>query len=208
MARRKVERGKESCSRAWFQIVNLVIFLRNIVATVLFRFVAFIYSCWVLHVINMPMCCINNLSRDEAEKLAMELSVPVQGTLDELRKRLKEKWKVLETYLPPQNTDKSEVAMHTAGVSDTEVKCSDVHDHVDYSQSKLRGKVVTDLVKNIPVLSDTEPESVFKFLVRAREVYDLNLVSDDEFLALLVARTIGKVTQIFGAHLSTSAAGA
>jgi hypothetical protein len=158
----------------------------------------------VLHVINMPMGWIHNLSREEAEKLAMELSVPVQGTLDELRKRLKEKWKVLETYLPPQSTDKSEVAMHTAGVSDTKVQCSNVHDHASYSQNKLRGKVATDLVKNIPVLSDTEPESVFKFLVRAREVFDLNLVTDVEFLALLVARTTGRVTQIFSVHLSAS----
>jgi hypothetical protein len=48
----------------------------------------------------MPMSWIHNLSKEEAEMVAMELSVPVQGTLDELRKRLKEKWKALETYLP------------------------------------------------------------------------------------------------------------
>jgi hypothetical protein len=64
--------------------------------------------------------------------------------------------------------------------------------------------VVTNLVKNIPVLSDTEPESVFRFLVRAREVYDLNLVSEVEFLALMVARTTGRVTQIISVHLGTS----
>jgi hypothetical protein len=111
----------------------------------------------------MPLAWIHNIPREESENLGMELSVPVQGTLDDLRKRLK-KWKALETYLPPQSTDKSEVAMHTAGVSDIKVKCSDVHENVSYSQSKLRGKVATDLVKNIPVLSDTEPESVFKFI--------------------------------------------
>jgi hypothetical protein len=66
--------------------------------------------------------------------------------LDDLRKRL-EKWKALETYLLPQSTDKSEVTMHTAGVSHSKVQCSDVHDHVIYSQIKLRGKVATDLVK-------------------------------------------------------------
>jgi hypothetical protein len=134
----------------------------------------------------MPLAWIHNLPREDSEKLAMELGVPV-------RKRLKEKWKALKTYLP-QNTDKSEVAMHTAGVSDTKVHCCDVHDHVSYSQSKLRGKVATGLVKNIPVLSDTEPESEFNFLIRAREVYDLGLVTDAEFLALLVARTTGRPT--------------
>jgi hypothetical protein len=94
--------------------------------------------------------------------------------------------------------------MHTAEVCDIKVQCSDVHDHVSYSQIKLRGKVATHLVKNTSVFSDTEPESVFKFLVRAREVYDLNLVMDAEFLALLVARTTGRLTQIFIVHLSTS----
>jgi hypothetical protein len=152
----------------------------------------------------MPLAWIHNLHREDAEKLARELSVPVQGTLNDLRKSLKEKWKALETYLPPQSADKSQVAMHAAGVSDNKVRCSDVHDHVSYSQIRLRGKVVTDLVKNIPVLSDTEPECVFKFLVRAREIYDLNLVTDAEFLALLVARTTGRLTQIFSVHLSAS----
>jgi hypothetical protein len=81
---------------------------------------------------------------------------------------------------------------------------SDVHGHVSYSQIKLRGKVVTDLVKNIPVLSDMEPGSVFRFLIRAKEVYDLNLVTDVEFLALMVARTTRRVTQIISVHLGTS----
>jgi hypothetical protein len=144
----------------------------------------------------MSLAWIHNLPREEVEKLAMELGVPLQGTLDDLRKRLKEKWKVLGTYLPPQSTDKSEVGIHTAGVSDIKVQCGDVHDHVSYFQIKLRGKVTTDLVKNIPVLSDTEPESVFKFLVRAREVYDLNLVTDAEFLSLLFARMAGRLTHL------------
>jgi hypothetical protein len=78
----------------------------------------------------MPLASTHILPREEAEKLAMELGVPVQGILDEFRKRLKEKWKALETYLPPQNTDKSKVAMHTAGVSDIKGQCGDVHDHV------------------------------------------------------------------------------
>jgi hypothetical protein len=87
----------------------------------------------MLHAINMPLAWIYNLPKEEAEKLAMELGVPVQGTLGELRRRLKEKWKTLETYLPPQSEDKSEVTMHTAGVSDTKVQGGDVHDHVSYA---------------------------------------------------------------------------
>jgi hypothetical protein len=110
----------------------------------------------------------------------------------------------VETYLPPQSKDKSEVAMHTAGISDTKVQGGDVHDHSSYVQIKLTERVVTDLVKKIPILFDTEPERVFNFLVRASEVHRLNLVTDEEFLALLVARTTGWITQVFGVHLSAS----
>jgi hypothetical protein len=84
------------------------------------------------------------------------------------------------------------------------VEGGDVHDHGSYFQMKLKGIVVTGLVKNIPVLSNTEPEAVFGFLARASEIHRLNLVSDEEFLALLVARTTGRITQIFGVHLSAT----
>jgi hypothetical protein len=133
----------------------------------------------------MLLAWIHNLPKEEAEKLAMELGVPVQGTMDELRKRLKDKWRTVETYLPPQSKDKSEVAMHTAGISNTKVQGGDVHDHGNYLQVNLKGKVATDLVKNIPVLSDTEPENVFGFLVRASEIHRLNLVSDEGYFGTL-----------------------
>jgi hypothetical protein len=80
-----------------------------------------------------------------------------------------------------------------------------VHDHVTYSQCKIKGKVVADLVRNVPVLSTAELERVFEFLVRANEVHDLKFGSDGEFLALLVARTVARFTQIVSAHLGTLA---
>jgi hypothetical protein len=67
----------------------------------------------------MPLAWIHALPKEDAEKLAMELGVSVQGTLDELRKRLRDKWRLMETYLPPQSTDKSGVAVHTAASSIT-----------------------------------------------------------------------------------------
>lgn len=42
----------------------------------------------------------------------------------------------------------------------------------------LRVNVVTDLVKNISVLSDMEPESTMIFLIRAKKVCDLKLVTN------------------------------
>jgi hypothetical protein len=78
----------------------------------------------------MPLAWIHNLPKEEAEMLAMELGFLVQGTMDELRKRLKDKWRIVETYLPPQSKDKSEVAVHTAASSNMKVEGGDVHDHV------------------------------------------------------------------------------
>jgi hypothetical protein len=151
----------------------------------------------------MPLQWIHDLSREEADNLAAELNVAGQGNLDDLRKRLKEKWKSLETYLPPQNAGKWGKAMHTMGPSTS--NSASVQGQVTNSHFKLRAKVVADLVKGIPVLSDAVPESVFKFLIRATEVYELGLVADEEFLALLAARRTGMFTQIISGHLGTSA---
>ena len=63
--------------------------------------------------------------------------------------------------------------------------------------------MISDLVKNIPMLNSVDPEQVFLFLVRAREVYDLKLVSDEVFLALLVARTSGRIMAVISRHLQT-----
>ena len=56
-------------------------------------------------------------SREEAEKLPVELGVSVQGSVDELRKKLNDKWRALEAYLPPHVTDKLAPSMDVAGTS-------------------------------------------------------------------------------------------
>ncbi|PNF41498.1 hypothetical protein B7P43_G13234 [Cryptotermes secundus] len=94
--------------------------------------------------------------------------------------------------------------MDSAGNSSVKIQGGDVHAQISYTQSKLRGNMVSDLVKSIPTLTGTEPEQVFRFLVRAEEVYDLKLVTDGEFLALLVARTTGRVMLIISGHLRVS----
>ncbi|PNF23275.1 hypothetical protein B7P43_G17179 [Cryptotermes secundus] len=152
----------------------------------------------------MPLAWIHNLPRDEAEKFASELGVSVQGTLDELQKRLKEKWRALKVCLPPQITDKFAASTDVAGPSAIKIQAGDVRAQSCYAQSKLRGNVVSELVTSISILTDTEPERVFRFLVRAKQVYDLKLVTDGEFLALLVARTAGKLMNIISGHLRLS----
>jgi hypothetical protein len=44
----------------------------------------------VLHAINIPLAWIHTLPKEEAHKLVIDSGVPVQGTLDVLRKKLKE----------------------------------------------------------------------------------------------------------------------
>jgi hypothetical protein len=69
------------------------------------------------------------------------------------------------------------------------------------SENKTRGKVFLELVRSVPELKHTDPESVLDFLVRAQEVYKLSLVSEGEFLSCLLSCTLGRVTQLLGEHL-------
>jgi hypothetical protein len=158
----------------------------------------------VLYVVIMPLGWIHNLPREEAEKLANEFCMSTQGTLDELRRKLKDKWRAVESYLPTQISYKFGVGMDVAGVSNVTIENADVHAQISYTQINLNSSVVTDLVRKIPVLSITEPERVFRLLVQAKEVYDLNLVTDGEFLALLVNRTSGRLMHIISVHLRAS----
>jgi hypothetical protein len=135
----------------------------------------------------MPLAWIHSLSKQQAEQLSTELGVSVEGTLDDLRKRLREKLSSLEQHLPSQLQAKSEPATDAGTSVGSGVQSVGVPGRLSYIQAKMRGRVVGDLVKNMPVLSDADPESVL-------EVYDLNLVGDVEFLALLVGRTSGRVS--------------
>jgi hypothetical protein len=124
------------------------------------------------------------LPREEAEKLAVEFGVPVDGTLDDLRKRLKKKWRAVEHLLPPRGVGASEEGMGVAGSSTG--SAGGVHAQVNYLQAKLKGNVIMDMIKKLPLLLDNEPGNVFTFLMKAQEIFDLNLVLDVDFLALLV----------------------
>jgi hypothetical protein len=144
---------------------------------------------------------IDNLTSEELQKMATELGVSDSATVHELRQRLKELWRTMEQYLPPRSTDKSAVGLDIATNSKGNESCSDVQGQMEYLQAKVRSKAVADLLRGLPVLSITEPESVFEFPVRVRQVYDLRLVSDREFMAQRLTKTTGRVARIVGAHL-------
>jgi hypothetical protein len=143
---------------------------------------------------------IDDLSSEELQKMATELGVSDTATVHELRQQLKEPWRTMEQYLPPRSTGKSAVGLDIATDSKGKEPCSDVQGQMEHLQAKVRGKAVADLLRGIPVLSNTEPQSVFEFLIRVRQVYDLGLVSDGEFMTHLT-KTTGRVTRIVSAHL-------
>lgn len=152
----------------------------------------------VFHSVIMPLAWVHDLSKQQVEELAGQLGLPIDGTLDDLRKRVKQKWSAIEPYLPSPSVAKSAlVSESNASRDDSTVRAST---HL----MKVKLNLVSDLFKNIPLLSDTDPENILKFLIRVSEVYDLKLVSESEFLSLLVSRTSGRVMQILGAHLGTT----
>jgi hypothetical protein len=79
---------------------------------------------------------------------------------------------------------------------------NNVQVHDTSNLRKMKVKLISDLVKNIPFMADTEPEKVLMFLISVKEDYDLGLVTDFELLSLLVTRKSGQVTQIFGFRLT------
>ena len=89
----------------------------------------------VFYAFYMLLTWIHHLPREEAEKLAVELGVSAQGSLDELRKKLKDKWRALEAYLPPHVTDKLVQSLDVAGSSTVEVQGGDSHSLSSYIQS-------------------------------------------------------------------------
>jgi hypothetical protein len=55
----------------------------------------------------MPLAWVDELSRQQAEELACQLGLSTDRMLDELRKRIKEKWTAVEPFLPSHSAAKS-----------------------------------------------------------------------------------------------------
>jgi hypothetical protein len=111
--------------------------------------------------------------------------ISADRTLDDLRNCVKEKRTNNEAYLSSQSTAKPGLVTK----SDRQITDSLVHDNSLFSKMKI--KLVTDMIKNIPLLEDTDPEKIFKFFMSVKGAYDLNLVIDFKFITLLVSRTPG-----------------
>jgi hypothetical protein len=115
----------------------------------------------------MLQAWIHELSKQKVEELASQLGLSTDGTLSDLRKRVNEKWTAIEHYLPSQSAAKSSLL--------TESVPQNI-DSIAYRGNclnKVKIKLATDLISSIPVLSDTDPEKILKFLIRARKVFEL-----------------------------------
>jgi hypothetical protein len=55
--------------------------------------------------------------------------------------------------------------------------------HCSSYLSKMKIELVRDLIKNIPLLTDTNLEEIFKFCICVKKVYDLSLVTDFEYVS-------------------------
>jgi hypothetical protein len=124
----------------------------------------------------MPLAWIHDIPKQQLEELASQLSLSTDKTLDDVRKRVKEKWPAVELYLPSQNTAKS--SLFTTPVQQN---MDPVYQRNCLSKVKI--KLATDLISSIPVLSSNDPEEILKFLMSAKGGFDLKLISESEFTA-------------------------
>jgi hypothetical protein len=99
-------------------------------------------SCWY-----HARAWINNISKLQLEQLVSQLGLPTDGALDDLRRRVSEKWTAIEACLPSPGLDKFSPNTESDHPG-TDASVSPRND-----ASKVRLKLVTDLVRGIPVLS-------------------------------------------------------
>jgi hypothetical protein len=131
------------------------------------------------------------------KELASQLGQKTDRTLDDLRRRVKEEWTAKEPFLSSLSA-----AAKSTFVTKYEYQITDPLGQGSSYSSKMKIKLVEDSIKNIPVLADTDPENILEFLISVKGAYDLKLVTDVEFLSLLVSRT--SAFQILGAHLNST----
>ncbi|PNF15457.1 hypothetical protein B7P43_G17834 [Cryptotermes secundus] len=146
----------------------------------------------------MPRAWIHELSKQQLESLASQLGVSTEGTLDDLRKRVRDKWTTIEPYLPPQASAKSIETLNPIQ------PITDPTSHLGTPVNKMKIKVVTDLIAAIPPLIDMDPEQILKFLIQVNQIIELKLLPDTEFMALLITRTSGRLMHILGTHLGST----
>lgn len=148
-------------------------------------------------------------------------SLPCDGTVDALRKTIKERWMQLEQHFPSisdkpfsfsgvtmasQTEGRGEISEPTASVplsSRVLHSVGDIGEVPTRDSLKLKEKALTELLKSVPIIMSMEPQVVLNFLVQVTDIFDLHLVSDYHFLICVLTRNVGRITQIISSRLNT-----
>jgi hypothetical protein len=109
---------------------------------------------------TMPLAWLHDMSKQQLEELASQLALKADGTLEDLRRRVKEKWTAVEPFLPSPST-----AAESTLVTKSESQITRSLGQDGSYASKIKIKLIPDANKNIPFLADTDPENVLKLLM-------------------------------------------
>jgi hypothetical protein len=139
--------------------------------------------------IIMLIAWLHDMPKPQLKELASQLGLKADRTLDDVRRRVKERWTAIEPFLPSPSP-----AAKSTSETKAESQITDSSGRDSSYASKMKTKLVADVMKNIPFLVDTDPENLLKFLIAMKGVHDLHLVTDGEFISLLVARTSARMT--------------
>jgi hypothetical protein len=125
----------------------------------------------------MPVSWIHQLGKDKCVRLGELFGMELNGTeeLDQLRKMLKEKWRLIEMVVPSERM-LGESKAGGQGSSGNE-RSESGEDKAPKAVSKMNSKVLFEFMVKV-----TDPESVLEFLLKAQEIWKLSLVTDAEFL--------------------------
>lgn len=88
--------------------------------------------------------------------------------LDQLRRMLKEKWRLIEMLVPSERI-LGESKTGGQGASGDERREAEVVKPPE-TVSKMNSKILFELVRSLPVIKVTDPESVLEFLVKTQEI--------------------------------------
>jgi hypothetical protein len=148
----------------------------------------------------MPVSWIHQLGKDERVQLAATFGMELNGAeeLDQLRRMMKEKWRLIEMLVP---SERILGESKTGGQSESGDERREVVKSPE-TGSKMNSKVLFELVRALPVIKVTDPESVLEFLVKTQGIWKLKLVTDVEFLSIMLSKAHGYFAQVIGKHLT------
>ena len=136
---------------------------------------------------------IYRLSATKLREQCSEQGLNSQGPVRFLRERLVRHWKGKMPTGKQEASDEDDVAV--AEVSDRPHDLESVS-HVVASDSPV--SVLTELLRQVPVLTSEYPEAILELVSKLDEFHDLGLVDDRVFVVRVLPKVSGAVLRFFG----------